>query len=105
MFAVTLLLSCSSCTAVTHQLNSLHTPPNNNQQPKQKLRLLTGPQGVPLTATMEDTPLIVSLWRSDAVAGVVELNARTLAVTRADDAAGLMFGAGSKALLRRDFRV
>jgi hypothetical protein len=47
--------------------------------------------------------LRVVLWRADAVAGVVEVSGGPagLAVTRADDAAGLIFGACPKALLKR----
>ncbi|KIY97575.1 hypothetical protein MNEG_10388 [Monoraphidium neglectum] len=51
----------------------------------------------------QDARLRVVLWRADAVAGVVEVSGGPagLAVTRADDAAGLIFGACPKALLKR----
>lgn len=59
-----------------------------------------GSTGVPV----DEARLSVVLWRAEAVAGVLEVNGRTLAVTRADEAAGLLWGAGPKALMRRDFR-
>jgi hypothetical protein len=93
-------------TLPTFHASGTHTnkQPRSSNRPRPQVRLLTGPDGAPLAASVEDTQLIVTLWRSNAVAGVVELNGRTLAVSRADDVAGLMFGAGAKALLRRDFR-
>jgi hypothetical protein len=52
-----------------------------------------------------DAQLQVVLWRSDVVAGVAEVDGRSLAVTRADEAVGLMFGGGAKALAKKDFRT
>ncbi|GBF95600.1 hypothetical protein Rsub_08582 [Raphidocelis subcapitata] len=68
-----------------------------------QVRLLTSADSS-LGGSVDDVRLSVVLWRAEAVAGVVEINGRTLAVTRADEAAGLLWGAGPKALMRRDFR-
>jgi len=51
----------------------------------------------------EKAVLEVVLWRADAVAGVVEVD-RELKITRADAAAGLLFGVNHRALLKKDFR-
>ena len=60
--------------------------------------------GLALTACRRSATQVV-LWRADAVAGVAELDGRSFSVTRADEAVGLMFGGGPKALLKKDFRT
>ena len=45
----------------------------------------------------------VTLWRADAVAAVVEVDSH-MEITRAETAAGLIFGVGHRTLLKKDFR-
>jgi hypothetical protein len=47
--------------------------------------------------------LSVSLWRSEGLAGLVEVDGR-LGISRAEPAAGLMFGVAHGQLLRKSFR-
>jgi len=54
-------------------------------------------------AAEEHLTLEVTLWRADALVGSVEVD-RGLAVTRADEAAGLLFGVDPGVLLKRDMR-
>ena len=51
----------------------------------------------------ERVAIEVTLWRADAVAAVVEVDGR-LEITRADPAAGLLFGVSHRALVKKDFR-
>lgn len=51
----------------------------------------------------ERAALDVVLWRADAVAAVLEVDGQ-LEVSRADAAAGLLFGVAHRALLKKDFR-
>lgn len=51
----------------------------------------------------EEATLQLVLWRADALAAIVELD-KSLAVVRADAAAGLLFGVSSKQLIKKDFR-
>ncbi len=44
--------------------------------------------------------LEVQLWRADLLTAVIEVD-RHLAISRADTAAGLVFGLSSKAMLRK----
>ncbi len=46
--------------------------------------------------------LEVHLWAADQLSAVVEVD-RHLVISRADAAAGLLFGLGAKALLRKRF--
>jgi hypothetical protein len=57
----------------------------------------------PTEAGQERVALEVTLWRADAVAAVIEVD-NQLEVTRADAAAGLLFGISHRALLKRNFR-
>lgn len=50
----------------------------------------------------ERVAIEVTLWRSDAVAAVVEVDGH-LEVTRADQAAGLLFGINHRAMVKKDF--
>lgn len=45
----------------------------------------------------------IMLWRADTVAAVVEVDPG-MEVVRADLASGLLFGAGHRALMKKDFR-
>jgi hypothetical protein len=47
--------------------------------------------------------LAVSLWRSEGLAGLVEVDGK-LGISRAEPAAGLMFGVAHGQLLRKSFR-
>jgi hypothetical protein len=47
--------------------------------------------------------LEVTLWRADAVAAVVEVDSK-LEITRADAAAGLLFGFNHRAMIKKDFK-
>ena len=51
----------------------------------------------------EQASLELVLWRADSVAAIVEVDAR-LEITRADVAAGLLFGVSQRALVKKDFR-
>jgi hypothetical protein len=51
----------------------------------------------------ERAALEVVLWRSDALTAVIEVDSN-LMVSRADAAAGLLFGVSYRALLKKDFR-
>lgn len=48
--------------------------------------------------------LQVSLFRSDALTAIIELD-KHLGIARADDSAGLMFGVSTKHLLHKSFPV
>lgn len=54
-------------------------------------------------AAAEKAPLEVVLWRADAVAAVVEVDSH-LEITRADAAAGLLFGVSHRSLIKRSFK-
>lgn len=68
-----------------------------------QVRIAPGPDGLapddPATAE-----LLVTLWRADAVSGIMELNASSLRITKCNDAAALLMGCSANSLVKRDFR-